>query len=136
MDAYEVHPNNTEIIQPVRQTPKWQSAFKTHIAPSKDKAILEELGDPAFIRIYSDGSGIEGNIGSAAVLYRCKDNIETKHVLCYCLGPETRHTVLYTKEKWQVKSWHKNYSAENPTASAIVSLCMSITRPQSCTPHQ
>ena len=93
MDAYEVHPDNTETIQPVRQTPKWQSAFKTHIAPLKDKAILKELGDPAFIRIYSDGSGIEGNIGSVAVLYHRKDNVETKCVLCYCLGPETRHTI-------------------------------------------
>ena len=93
MDAYEVHPDNTETIQPVRQTPKWNTAFKVCIAPTKDQAIDEESGDSAPIRIFSDGSGIEGNIGLAAVLYRCKNGVETKHVLHYYLGPETRHTV-------------------------------------------
>ena len=45
MDAYEVHPDNTETIQPVRQTPKWNAAFKMCIAPTKDQAIDEESGD-------------------------------------------------------------------------------------------
>ena len=93
MDAYEVHPDNTETIQPVRQTPKWNAAFKVRIAPTKDQAIDEESGDSAPVRIFSDGSGIEGNIGSAVVLYHCKNGVETKHVLHYYLGPETRHTV-------------------------------------------
>jgi ribonuclease HI len=53
----------------------------------------EETGDSAFVRIYSDGSGIEGNIGAAAVLYRRKNGIETKRVMRYRLGPETKHTV-------------------------------------------
>jgi ribonuclease HI len=93
MDTYEIHPNSTETIQPVRQTPKWNSAFKIRIAPSKEQAMEEETGDSAFIRIYSDGSGIEGNIGAAAVLYHRKDDIETKCTMRYCLGPETKHTV-------------------------------------------
>ena len=45
------------------------------------------------IRIFSDGSGIEGNIGSAAALYCRKNGVETKHVLRYYPGPDTRHTV-------------------------------------------
>ena len=93
MDAYEVHPDNTETIQPVRQTPKWNAAFKVRIAPTKDQATDEESGDSAPVRIFSDGSGIEGNIGAAAVLYCRKNGAETKHVLRYYLGPETRHTV-------------------------------------------
>ena len=63
------------------------------IAPTKDQAIDEESGDSAPVRIFSDGSGIEGNIGSAAVLYRRKNGVETKHVLRYYLNPKTRHTV-------------------------------------------
>jgi ribonuclease HI len=93
MDSLDIHPDNTETINPVRQTTKWQPGVKTRIAPSKDIAILEESCDPAFIRIYSDGSGIEGNIGAAAVLYHRKDGITTKQILRFCLGPETRHTV-------------------------------------------
>ena len=93
MDAYKVHLDNTKTIQPVRQTPKWNAAFKVRIAPTKDQATDEESGDSAPVRIFSDGSGIEGNIGAAAVLYRRKNGAETKHVLRYYLGPETRHTV-------------------------------------------
>jgi ribonuclease HI len=68
-------------------------SIKTRIAPTKDIAIREEEEDSAFIKIFSDGSGIEGNIGAAAVLYRFQDGRTTKRVLRYCLGPETRHTV-------------------------------------------
>jgi len=93
MDTLDIHPDNTETIKPVRQTAKWQPSIKTRIAPTKDIAIREEEDDPAFIKIFSDGSGIEGNIGAAAVLYRLQDGKTTKRVLRYCLGPETKHTV-------------------------------------------
>jgi hypothetical protein len=53
----------------------------------------EETGDYTFVKIYSDGSGIKGSIGSAAALYHRKNGIETKHILCYYLGPKTKHTV-------------------------------------------
>jgi hypothetical protein len=39
MDTFNVHPNNTETIKPVRQTTKWQPSIKTCIAPTKDIAI-------------------------------------------------------------------------------------------------
>ena len=63
------------------------------ITPTKDQAIDKESGDSAPIRIFSSGLGIKGNIGSVVVLYCCKNGVETKHVLSYYLGPETRHTV-------------------------------------------
>jgi ribonuclease HI len=93
MDIYKLHPDSTKTIQPVCQTPKWNSAFKIHIAPSKEQAMEEEMGDSAFVRLYSDSSGIEGNIGVAVVLYRHKNSIETKCIMRYCLGPKTKHTV-------------------------------------------
>ena len=92
MDACNFHPDNIETINPVCQTPKWQLNFKIHIPPSKEAAILED-NDTAFIKIYSDSSGIEGNIGASAVLYCWKNGMTTKRVLHYCLGPDTRHTV-------------------------------------------
>src|SRR6202034_118017 len=57
------------------------------------QAMEEETGDSAFVRIFSDGSGMEGNIGSVAVLYHHKNGIETKHILRYDLAPDTKHTV-------------------------------------------
>jgi len=42
------------------------------------------------IRVYSDGSGIEGMIGAAAVLYR---GGRMKRVLRYQLGTDEEHTV-------------------------------------------
>jgi hypothetical protein len=91
MDTFNVHPNNTETIKPVCQMAKWHPSIKVCITPSKDIAIQEE--DPTFIKMFSDSSGIEGNIGAAAVLYHYQDSRTTKQVLQYCLGPETRHTV-------------------------------------------
>ena len=70
-----------------------QPGVNTRIAPSKRVAIQEEDDDSAFIKIFSDGSGIEGQIGAAAVLYRRQDGTTTKRVLRFCLGPDTRHTV-------------------------------------------
>lgn len=93
MDAFNVHSDNTETIHPICQTLKWHLKFNIHIAPTKDIAIQEEDNDMSFIKIYLDRSGIEGNIGAAVVLYWQKNSITAKRALCYCLGPNTRHTV-------------------------------------------
>jgi hypothetical protein len=93
MDAYDIHPDNTETIEPVHQTPKWHPGVKIHIAPSKHVAIWEEDDDSAFIKIFLDGSGIKGQIGAAVVLYHRQDGTTTKCVLCFCLDLDTRYTV-------------------------------------------
>jgi hypothetical protein len=94
IDTFNINPDTTETILPIRQSPKWQPGIKTHIAPSLGRAMADEALDPAFMRLYSDGSGIDGMIGSAAVLYRHTDGNQTvKKVLRFCLGPDTKHTV-------------------------------------------
>jgi len=45
----------------------------------------------ADVRVYSDGSGMDGDIGAATVLYR---NGEMKAILKRHLGSEDRHTVF------------------------------------------
>jgi hypothetical protein len=40
------------------------------IAGSKEKAKAEDLVDGTPIKVYMDGSGLDGHIGAAAVLYR------------------------------------------------------------------
>jgi hypothetical protein len=69
MDTFKIDPNTTKTILPIRQSPKWQPGIKTHIAHSLGHAMADEALNPAFIQIYSDGSGINGMIGAAAILY-------------------------------------------------------------------
>ena len=107
MDAFNVDPDTTKTILPVRQTAKWQPGIETHIASSLGRAMAEEALDHAFIKIFSDGSGIEGMIGAAAVLYRLTNgNQITKRVLRYCLGPETKHTVYEGEVVGEILAQH------------------------------
>jgi ribonuclease HI len=111
INTFNIDPDTTETILPVRQTPKWQPSIKSHIAPSLGRAMADEVLDPALIRIYSDGSGIEGMIGAAAVLYRHTNGNQTvKHVLRYCLGPETKHTVYEGEVVGEILAQHLLHS--------------------------
>ena len=39
------------------------------IANDKQKAKEEDINDRSYIKVYTDGSGMDGQIGAAAVLY-------------------------------------------------------------------
>ncbi|KAG2068145.1 ribonuclease H-like protein, partial [Suillus decipiens] len=67
------------------------NSYSTHIAPSKKQAIEEHSQNTDNIQVYCDGSGHQGNIGAAAVLFRMG-----KHpcVMCYYLGKDEAHTVF------------------------------------------
>jgi len=59
--------------------------------PASRLAAIEAAGAvQADVRVFSDGSGIDGNIGAATVLYRDR---EVKAILRKHLGREDRHTV-------------------------------------------
>jgi len=49
-----------------------------------------EAADNSEVKLYADGSGLEGNVGAAAALYR--QGRQNPKVLRYCLGPLTHHT--------------------------------------------
>ena len=107
MDTFNVDPDTTKTILPIRQTTKWQPGIESHIASSLGRAMAEEALDHAYIKIFSDGSGIEGMIGAAAVLYRLTNgNQITKRVLRYCLGPETKHTVYKGEVVGEILAQH------------------------------
>ncbi|QRV96301.1 ribonuclease H-like protein [Ceratobasidium sp. AG-Ba] len=71
-------------------TPKILRVLNPTIPPSKEAALaaLEHVNTD--VRIYSDGSGIDGGIGAAAVL--CRDGQPDK-VLRLHLGSDKRHVV-------------------------------------------
>lgn len=90
IDAFKLKPAEIEEIQAIRHYPKWEKEFTTHIATSKDEAEEEEANNNEEIRVYSDGSGIDGGIGASAVLYR---KGKQQRSLRFHLGSNTKHTV-------------------------------------------
>jgi ribonuclease HI len=90
MHTYEIKPKAMETIAAVRQNTTWTPNLTTRIAESAALAEQQSGEDRADIRVYSDGSGIGGKIGAAAVLYR-GGVLKSRRRLR--LGSEKRHTV-------------------------------------------
>ena len=66
-----LNPNDIKTISPVRQSPGYNPTFKSVIPPSNEAALpLVNLTNSTVpVQVYSDGSGYEGGIGVAALLY-------------------------------------------------------------------
>ena len=62
----------------------------TKIINNTDDAIKDMEQDHPDVKIFTDGLGMEGNIGASAVLYR---NNRLKSTLRYQLGIQKHHTV-------------------------------------------
>ncbi|KAF8152975.1 hypothetical protein B0H34DRAFT_662380 [Crassisporium funariophilum] len=79
-----------ETLTAVQHGPRWLPAARIHIAENKTKAQEEDKQEGAEIRVYLDGSGIDGMVGGAAVLYR---DGEKRGSLRLQLGKAKHHTV-------------------------------------------
>ena len=66
-----LNPKDIESISPVRQSPGYNPVFKSVVPLSKEAALpLANLTNSTVpVQVYSDGSGYEGGIGAAALLY-------------------------------------------------------------------
>lgn len=94
MHRYNIQPQKIETIKAVRFDTKWKPGVKTEISMDTDHAIASIPQDEADIKIFTDGSGMEGKIGVSAVLY---GQGRPKSSLQYQLGP-TRHHTIYEGE--------------------------------------
>jgi ribonuclease HI len=74
MDKFKIKPQKMEEIKSVRYGTDWEPSMAVSIRSSKEGAEEEHKNDKARWKIYTDGSGIDGKIGGAAVLYR--DGVE------------------------------------------------------------
>ena len=85
-------PKDIENIWPVPCNPALthKRPFTVSIAANKDASVLEDAQATEQIKVYSDRSSQEGNVGAAATIYR---NGEATRTLHYHLGPSTQHTV-------------------------------------------
>jgi len=80
-----------EVINPIRLRPKWSPQLPIQVPKSRAKAIEAISSARSEVMVFSDGSAIDGRVGTAAVL--CRDG-EVKAVLWKYLGPKDRHTVF------------------------------------------
>lgn len=85
-----VRPEKLERIAAVRQANKWVADLRITIASTKEEAVAADEEETSALVVYSDGSGLEGRIGAAAVLFR--DGVERRQA-GMCLGSVRRHTV-------------------------------------------
>ena len=84
--------NNIETIFPVRHSSGYNPTFKSVIPPSKEAALpLANLTNSTVpVHVYSNGSGYEGGIGAAALLYI---NNHLARIIRVYLGTTKEHTV-------------------------------------------
>jgi ribonuclease HI len=90
MHDFAIEPKRMETVDHGKGEECWKPKFKTRIGRCREEGILMEWDDTAPIQIYTDGSGLDGKIGAAAVLYRNGRKIRS---LRFHLGAETEHTV-------------------------------------------
>ena len=75
---------------PANPAPTHKRPFTIHISADKEASILEDQQAMEKVRIYSDGSAHNGEVGAAAILKREGEQARKLH---YYLGPKTQHTV-------------------------------------------
>ena len=94
MHRYGLQPQSIETIKAVRQGTKWKPKITANIASSADEALENLENDKSDVKVFTDSSGMEGKIGTAAILYR---NGRMKTKLRYQLGSQ-RHHMVYEGE--------------------------------------
>jgi ribonuclease HI len=80
-----------EEIEAVRFEANWESSMAVSIRSSKEEGVAADAEDHARWKVYTDGSGIDGRIGAAAVLYRDGIEVRTSRKR---LGSAKKHTVF------------------------------------------
>lgn len=70
MEDFGIQPENMETIQAIRYPPNWESRVEVETAQLMQEAMVNDRNNDSEVQAYGDGSGIDGNIGAAAVVYR------------------------------------------------------------------
>lgn len=97
LSLFKLRPDTIETIDPVGQNPFWFPNHSHHIAKSREEGTEAANARTDNLKIFTDGSGIDGFIGAAA--RTCGQPVET--LLKYRLG---RATAQSTRRS--LLSWH------------------------------
>lgn len=92
MSVYGICPKDIDSIWPAPCNPArtHKQPFTVSIPANKDASMEEDAQATEHIKIYSDGSSLDGKVGVAAVLHRTGEPRRTLH---YQPRPSTQHTV-------------------------------------------
>jgi hypothetical protein len=107
----EAYPGTLETIEPPTRPPAYTPPLTTEIARDRQASIEEEANSEPEIKVFTDGSGYEGKIGAAAVMYR-KGRKNPARILRYHLGSAKTHTVFEGEVvgailgAWMIRSEH------------------------------
>ncbi|KAF8800974.1 hypothetical protein BYT27DRAFT_7027242, partial [Phlegmacium glaucopus] len=95
LKLFRLDPTTIEDIPSAAKPPSYKLPIDTVIANSKEESLVDELADRATIRIYTNGSGQNGFIGAAAVMYYPMNGIinEPARILQYRLGTDEECSV-------------------------------------------
>jgi len=77
MHRYGLQPHKIETIEAIHFNTGWKPGLTTEVIIDTDKTIETIQNDKPDVKVFTDGSGMEGKIGAAAVLYRDR-NLKTK----------------------------------------------------------
>ncbi|KAE9391309.1 hypothetical protein BT96DRAFT_945483 [Gymnopus androsaceus JB14] len=91
MNTYNLNPKKMEKRQAVRKCADWESEIRIRQWEGKEDALKQIEEDDAEHQLFTDGSGIEGMVGSSAVL--CKEGRRISSLRMQ-LGKETEHEVF------------------------------------------
>ena len=91
MYKFKLKPKLMEKITATGQCARWEPDMAIRIANDKETAKREDRADKAHTKVYTDGSGLGGQIGVAVVLYRDGVLISSRHMR---LGSSRHHTVF------------------------------------------
>jgi ribonuclease HI len=92
MYNYRVHPNEVENIRvmPLNPDLTHKRPFTISIPKDKDESVTEDAQATEMVKVYSDGSALNGKVGVAAIICRTGEPTRKLH---YHLGPAEQHTV-------------------------------------------
>ena len=76
-----------ETIAPSVHPPNEDGVVRLQIADTREESKDEDVEDTAYLCVYSNGSGIEGMAGAAAIVFRDGQEVKSVH---YLLGPLTQ----------------------------------------------
>ncbi|KAI0742790.1 hypothetical protein C8Q80DRAFT_1057294, partial [Daedaleopsis nitida] len=92
MHGFEIDPPSTETVLSVRRSPRLPSPFTMIVSEDSERAVLNEEDNTALIKVFSDGSVLEGGVGGAAVLV--EGDWVTWQSLRVHLGSKEEHTIF------------------------------------------
>ena len=67
---YNIIPDSLEAIDPVRHPLAYEIKATLRVAGAEDGQEVEAAGEEGVIQLFSDGSGLDGKVGTVAVMYK------------------------------------------------------------------